>query len=78
MKKANKHVTPSSSGGWLVRKSGSSRASRTFDTQAEAVSYGRALAKKDGTALYVHGRDGSIKNKMSYQDSTAGQASKKR
>lgn len=78
MKKASNHVTPNLSGGWLVRKRGSSRASRNFDTQAEAVSYGRALAKKEGTELYIHGRDGSIKNKTSYRETSHGQALRKR
>ncbi|SEM04032.1 hypothetical protein SAMN05518845_11542 [Variovorax sp. YR750] len=66
MAKVSKHVVPSPSGGWAVKNSGSSRASKTFGTQAEAVRYGRDAAKKGGLELYVHGRDGTIKNKNSY------------
>lgn len=66
MAKVSKHVVPSPSGGWAVKNSGSSRASKTFGTQAEAVKYGRDVAKKGGSELYVHGRDGTIKNKNSY------------
>jgi len=66
MSKPSKHVVPSPSSGWAVKNSGSSRASKTFDTQAEAIKYGRDTAKKQGTELYIHGKDGTIKNKNSY------------
>ena len=66
MNKTSKHVVPNPAGGWTVRNSGATRVSRTFDTQAEAVRYGRTAAKKTHTELYVHGKDGTIKNKDSY------------
>jgi hypothetical protein len=66
MATVSKHVVPSPSGGWALKNAGSSRASKTFDTQAEAVKHGRDVAKKDGAELYIHGRDGTIKNKNSY------------
>jgi hypothetical protein len=66
MSKASKHVAPNPSGGWSVRNSGAIRASRTFDTQDQAITYAREAAKKVGTELYIHGRDGTIKNKNSY------------
>jgi hypothetical protein len=64
--KASKHVVPSGTGGWAVKNSGATRASRTFETQQQAVTYGRDAAKKVGTELYIHGRDGTIKDKRSY------------
>lgn len=66
MNGSSKHVVPSPSGGWAVRNSGATRASRTFDTQAAAVKYGREVAKKTHAELYVHGKDGTIKGKNSY------------
>lgn len=66
MSKVSKHVVPSPAGGWAVRNSGAARASRTFDTQAEAIKYGRSVAKKGHAELYVHGKDGTIKEKNSY------------
>jgi hypothetical protein len=66
MSKPSKHVIPNPSGGWAVKNSGAVRASRTFDTQAEAITYGRNVAKSAHTELYIHGRDGTIKNKNSY------------
>ena len=66
MSKISKHVVPSPNGGWAVRNSGASRATRTFGTQAEAVRFGRAAAKTHHAELYVHGKDGTIKEKNSY------------
>lgn len=66
MDKVSKHVVPSGTGGWAVKNSGSPRASRTFATQQQAISYARDAAMKSGTELYIHGRDGTIKDKRSY------------
>lgn len=66
MAKPSKHVVPSSSGGWAVKNSGAVRASKTFDTQQHAVDYATTAAKKTRTELYIHGRDGTIKDKRSY------------
>ena len=66
MTKASKHVVPSGTGGWADKNSGATRASRTFETQQQAVTYARDAAKKVGTELYIHGRDGTIKDKRSY------------
>ncbi|WP_202925114.1 DUF2188 domain-containing protein [Myxacorys almedinensis] len=38
-----KHVVPHSEG-WAVKSEGASRASRVFETQREAISYGREQA----------------------------------
>ena len=66
MTKRGQHVVPNPDGGWAVRKAGSSRASGTFKTQDAAISKARSLAKKQGTELYVHGRDGKIRSRDSY------------
>ena len=66
MTKASKHVVPTGTGGWAVKNSGATRASRTFETQQQAVTYAKDAAKKVGTELYIHGRDGTIKDKRSY------------
>jgi len=66
MRKSKQHVVPKQSGGWAVRKSGASRASRVFETQYDAVTYARQLARKEGSELYVHGLDGTIRERDSY------------
>lgn len=63
--KKGQHVVPSG-GKWAIRRSGAARASETFETQSEAVSRARALAIRQGTELYVHGRDGRIRERRSY------------
>lgn len=65
MSKKSQHVVPSG-GRWSVRSSGASRASKTFDTQQEAIKNAKSKAKKQGTELYVHGRDGKIRERNSY------------
>ncbi|MGQ3015257.1 MAG: DUF2188 domain-containing protein [Flavobacteriales bacterium] len=64
--KRSNHVVPSKSSGWVVRKTGAARASRTFGTKKEAVEYGRELSKTEKTELYIHKRNGMIQNKNSY------------
>jgi hypothetical protein len=44
MAKRTNHVVPSSSG-WSVKKSGSTRASKTFDNKEKAIVYGCKLSK---------------------------------
>ncbi len=59
------HVTPNG-GKWAVRSAGASRPSRVVETQREAIDIARERAKRDGTELYVHGRDGRIRERNSY------------
>ena len=65
MSKKTNHVVPSSSG-WVVKKSGSERASRTFDTKEKAIEYGRELSRSEKTELYIHKTNGMIQNRNSY------------
>ena len=62
------HVSPAFRGsGWSVRRHGAHRATRIFATKAEAVAFARNLAKKAGSELYIHGRDGMITDTDSYE-----------
>lgn len=66
MHKSQQHVVPKHGGGWAVRRSGASRASRVFLTQRDAVQYAREIARKEGAELYVHRDDGTVRNRDSY------------
>ncbi|WP_228235695.1 DUF2188 domain-containing protein [Allomuricauda sp. M10] len=67
MAKKSNHVVPSSEkGGWAVKKSGSTRVSKSFDRKSDAVKYGRELSKKEKTELYIHKKDGRIQDRNSY------------
>ena len=61
------HVIPNPNGGWSVKKAGSHRASRKFDTKSSALRYGREISKDRETVLYIHDRDGRILERRSYR-----------
>ena len=65
MSRRGQHVVPSSSG-WVVRKSGSSKATGVYPTQEAAIAAATEIAKNQKTELYVHGRDGRIRDRNSY------------
>lgn len=67
MAKPGQHVVPNGSK-WSVRRAGASRASGTFDTQKEAIRHGRDVAENQKTELFIHGRDGRIRERSSYGD----------
>ncbi len=62
MPKKGQHVVPSG-GKWSVRTAGAKRASGTFETQKEAIDNAREKAQRQGSELYIHGRDGRIRER---------------
>ena len=65
MSRKAQHVVPRG-GKWAVRKSGADRVTRRYDTQREAIEAGREIARRQGTELYIHGKDGRIRERDSY------------
>lgn len=65
MKKKNIHIVPNS-GQWGIKKDGSERISESFKTQKKAIKKGRSIARRDKTELFIHGRDGQIRERDSY------------
>ncbi|WP_445192636.1 DUF2188 domain-containing protein [Sphingomonas sp. Tas61C01] len=65
MSKKGQHVVPSTAG-WRVRKAGAARASSTHATQQEAIRAATTIARNQRTELYIHGRDGRIRERISY------------
>lgn len=61
----NQHVVPRGND-WIVKRAGSDRASQIFPTQSEASEYARSVAQNQGTAVFIHGRDGRIKDRRDY------------
>lgn len=59
----SQHVVPNRNGGWAVRRSGASRASRVFPTRWAAVQYARKIVRKAGGELYVHRDDGTVRDR---------------
>jgi len=62
MTKKAQLVVPNLRGGWSVKSYGTSRAIKTFKTQAEAIVWARARSKKNGLSLSVHRRDGTVRS----------------
>ena len=64
-RKSNQHVVPAK-GGWAVKRAGSPKATKVFNTQEEAIEKGREIAKNQRTELLIHRRDGRIREKNTY------------
>jgi len=66
MSKNAQHVFPNQDGGWSVRRTGSNRATKSFERQSDAVNFAKSLARKQSSELYVHRKDGTIRERDSY------------
>ena len=61
------HVTPSSNGGWNVKKEGNQRASGHYDRKTDAIARGKELAKKSALGqIKIHKQDGKIQTEYTY------------
>lgn len=65
MSKKTHHVVPDPSGGWNVKKTGATRASKHFDKQQDAVAWGKEISKKQGSDFVIHKKDGTVAKKTS-------------
>jgi hypothetical protein len=65
MPKKSQHVVLGEKG-WSVRRAGAARATGVFGTQAEAIDAATRIARNQGTEVYIHGRDGRIRERNSY------------
>lgn len=60
------HVVPDGNL-WAVKAEYNSDYSALFDTQMEAMAYGRHLAKEAASSLIIHGQDGRFRDVWSYR-----------
>ena len=65
MSKQGQHDVPSGDR-WSVRKAGASRASSTHATQSDAIQAATRIARNQQSEVYVHGRDGRIRERNSF------------
>lgn len=63
---ANQHVTPHPDGGWQIKGEGNSRATRRTETQQEAIDIAREISRNQQSELFIHGRNGQIRERDSY------------
>lgn len=59
------HISPSKDG-WVVKKVQSSGASHVFSNKEDAVRFGTKIARNQKADLIIHGQDGRIKERNSY------------
>ena len=62
----NQHVTPHPKGGWQVKGAGNTKATIIVDTQNKAISIGKSIAQNQSSELFVHGKNGQIRERNSY------------
>lgn len=59
------HVVPSDDV-WKVKQEHCQRSSGVFETQAEAIARAKEIAINQGEELFIHGRNGQIRERNSY------------
>lgn len=59
----SQHVIPNGAK-WGVKKTGSTRITKNFETKKQAEYFGKMLAKNQNAVLYIHGEDGRIEKKI--------------
>ena len=62
----NQHITPHPNGGWQVKGAGNSKATIITNTQSEAIMIGKEIAKNQGSELFIHNKQGRIRERNSY------------
>ena len=65
MAKRNQHVVPLGNG-WAVKGEGSKKFTVITETQRDAITVARGIAKNNRSEIVIHGKDGRIRDKDSY------------
>ena len=65
MSRRNQHVVPHQDG-WAVKSAGAGRAGSVHETQADAISTARHAAQEQKSEMFIHGRDGRIRERNTY------------
>lgn len=54
-------------GSWVVKSIISNKTSKPFNTQKEAIDYGKNIAKNQKTDLIIYSKEGNIRDRKSYK-----------
>lgn len=65
MSKKNQHVVPHQDG-WAIKGAGNERATKVVSTQEKAIDIARQIAKNQQSEMFVHGKNGQIRERNSY------------
>jgi uncharacterized protein YdaT len=63
--KRNQHVVRHKDG-WAVKGAGASKPSSVHKTQSQAISKAKGISKTQETEMFIHGRDGQIRERNTY------------
>ena len=61
----NQHVVPHGNG-WAVKGEGNKRATIVTNTQKEAIQHARKISRNQETELFIHRKDGTIRERDSH------------
>ncbi len=61
----NQHVVPHEEG-WAIKGEGNQKYTAIYDTQEEAINKARRIALNYQSDVIIHRRDGTIRDRMSY------------
>lgn len=61
----NQHVVPNGDK-WSIKGEGNEKNTATFDTQKEAIEKGREIAINQKSELFIHNKEGKIRERSSY------------
>jgi len=67
MTKKNQHVVPLGNG-WAVKGEGNSKFTAITENKREATVIARNIAKNNKSEIVIHGKDGKIQEKDSYDN----------
>jgi len=59
------HVVPKDNG-WAVKRARAKKSTKVFNTQGEASKYAKEIAKNNGGSLFIHRKDGRIRDRVDY------------
>lgn len=65
MPKNNQHIVTHGNN-WAVRGENHKRVTSIFETQKEAINAGRQIAINNNSELFIHGKNGQIRDRDSY------------
>lgn len=65
MSKKNQHVVPHGNQ-WAIRGEGNGKYTLITDTQGEAINHARGIAQNQQSELFIHNREGRIRERNSY------------
>ncbi len=62
----NIHVVPADGNGWAVEVEGAGRSNVHYSSQEEAIKAATETARQAKVELFIHGRDGQIRERNSF------------